>query len=726
MADMNIPAQLVDRQTKAPGTPKPFVFVPDQVWDGSDGAWSTFVISVGTPPQYFRVIPSINGQETWIPLPIDCQRGQAWCGNARGVEPFKNPSTATTLSLLDAGSTCSLNKSPMCETCVSIEGHCTTGPCAGQYCCGGDPGACNSAGCNGVSGICTKAYIGCPCLGDDYDVLTNKLHSPGAANPATAAGFQFNQSSTWAMIGNHTLQGNLQLPDNATGVFGTDMVAAGPNPGAALISTTGSTVVGIPAQPYYLGLLGLRPSNSSRFDDSSPSFLTILKAQNLIPSLSFGYTAGAAYSEYIRGLIFGEQITDRMTGSQGVLGSLILGGYDRSKFTKDTVNFGINQDDSLALKAKLQSISASNTLTGDVQLMSDDITVKIDSDLPYLYLPNAACKNFERAFGLRWDASKELYLVSDSNHAELRTSNPSISFSFGQSKTEVVDITLPYQAFDLQVTQPIAENGTNYFPLRCSSDPIKYILGRAFLQETYLLVDYELSNFALSQALFNNQSDIVSIDHTTVQQASVPDPESSQPSGLSHGAIAGIAIGASAAMVLFVSFLFCRLRGSLRGRQANRRTRRSKSGPFPFRGSKDLGLDSPTSSGDQHSNPIMTANTDESPFQRFEERLERLERANTVAEAPGRWVTELSEDTTVELPEHTTTELPEDSKLQRRTSRIDTPSNWTLSPPGQTSERPQQELVGSPTARELQDGLKPTHHVFELGTGKSRRTSGKR
>lgn len=159
-----------------------------------------------------------------------------------------------------------------------------------------------------------------------------------------------------------------------------------------------------------------------------------------------------------------------MIESQGVLGSLILGGYDRSKFAENFINFEIERDDSMALASRLQFITASDTLNGDVEIMSDNITAKIGSDLPYLYLLSTVCKSFERAFGLRWDALKGLYLVNDANHARLRTLNPTKSFSFGQSNSKVVNITLPYQAFDLQVTKPIADNGTNYFPLRCSSD----------------------------------------------------------------------------------------------------------------------------------------------------------------------------------------------------------------------------------------------------------------
>ena len=37
---------------------------PSQIWDGNDGAWSTFIIRIGTPAQYFRVLPSTNSEET--------------------------------------------------------------------------------------------------------------------------------------------------------------------------------------------------------------------------------------------------------------------------------------------------------------------------------------------------------------------------------------------------------------------------------------------------------------------------------------------------------------------------------------------------------------------------------------------------------------------------------------------------------------------------------------
>lgn len=288
-----------------PSPPQAFSFIPSQNWDGNDGAWSTFVIRIGTPSQYFRVLPSIASPITYVPLPLNCSSSVSNCGNARGVEPFKSPSTAvsTNVSILDAGFTCSANRGPSCQYCVSIDGKCTTGPCAGQYCCGANPGACNSAGCNGVSGFCTQAYIGCPCTGDDYDASSSPK-DPGAANPSAALGFWGAQSSTWNAVGNYTVQvdeglpASFRAPDD--GSFGMDVVGLGPTSAAGLSLDQKTVVSGAPIEPFFLGLLGLQPSNSSQFNKTAASTLTVLKSEGLIPSMSFGYTAGAIYSEQRR------------------------------------------------------------------------------------------------------------------------------------------------------------------------------------------------------------------------------------------------------------------------------------------------------------------------------------------------------------------------------------------------------------------------------------------
>ena len=120
-----------------------FSLAPTGNWDGNDGAWSTFMIRVGTPAQLFRVLPATNVLESWIPIPDQCSRGMGWCGNARGVEPyngitaspFSGSPNETATTTIDAGLSCTANRSPSCYDCVSINGQCTNGPCKGRYWC---------------------------------------------------------------------------------------------------------------------------------------------------------------------------------------------------------------------------------------------------------------------------------------------------------------------------------------------------------------------------------------------------------------------------------------------------------------------------------------------------------------------------------------------------------------------------------------------------------------
>ena len=267
---ISIETSLESRTPTNGNSSQAFSVPPSQVWDGNDGAWSTFVIRVGNPPQYFRVLPATNNDETWIPAPDDCNKGMGWCGNARGVEPFNagtsgpasGSPTGVALVSIDAGFSCTANKSPMCVNCVSIDGKCTDGPCPGRTCCGDPPGECNSGGCNGVSGICTGAYIGCPCPGPDYNAASSITASPSAANPITARGFLANASTSWHNEGTHTIGTKLPANETVEALYGLDTVGLGADASSGL-TLDSSIVAGLPAVPYYLGTLGLKPSNSS-------------------------------------------------------------------------------------------------------------------------------------------------------------------------------------------------------------------------------------------------------------------------------------------------------------------------------------------------------------------------------------------------------------------------------------------------------------------------------
>lgn len=178
-----------------------------------------------------------------------------------------------------------------------------------------------------------------------------------------------------------------------------------------------------------------------------------------------------------------------MTGLKGVFGSLTFGGYDSSRLVPNNVTFDRAPDVSRDLVVGLQSITSTAGNGSRHSLLPNPIWTFIDSTLPFIYLPLESCQAFENAFGLTYNDTARLYIVDDSLHQSLTTSNPNITFQLGNSLTggPTVDIVLPYASFDLLASPPrVVGNATKYFPLKRAANDTQYTLGRTFLQEAYV------------------------------------------------------------------------------------------------------------------------------------------------------------------------------------------------------------------------------------------------
>lgn len=260
-----------------------------------------------------------------------------------------------------------------------------------------------------------------------------------------------------------------------------------------------------------------------------------------------------------------------ITGLNKVLGSLVIGGYEQSRFTPSSLSFPFSSDDSRTLTVGVQSILGFDTLLGAASSftsISDGHLSFIDSTVPHIWLPRAVCDRFESAFGLTYDPTTDLYTVNDTAHSRLQQLKPTVTFKLGSTADNngnSINIVLPYAAFDLQSSWPIYANATNYFPIRRATNDSQYTLGRTFLQEAYLVVDYERKNFSVGQALFQDPSPaqhIVPITSPSV--TSSPDITPKKASTLSSGTITGIVIGVIAffALLLVSGFLIRRKRRS--------------------------------------------------------------------------------------------------------------------------------------------------------------------
>lgn len=165
---------------------------------GNDGAWSPFLVKVGTPPTPLQLLASTEIPETWVVVSLGCQGAALNCSDARG----------------------------------------------GVFDWDGSRTWSNKSGDNSIFKINTEI--------------------------------------------------NLQLNVNA--LYGFDTVQIG-SPRKSNATVDHQVVAGIAAPDLYLGSLGLhnRDVVFQADQQGQRSFISLLNLTKQIPSLSYGFTAGASY-----------------------------------------------------------------------------------------------------------------------------------------------------------------------------------------------------------------------------------------------------------------------------------------------------------------------------------------------------------------------------------------------------------------------------------------------
>ncbi len=380
---------------------------------------------------------------------------------------------------------------------------------------------------------------------------------PGNCGDLRGTLFLSNVSSTWTNIGLYglVLTEEVGLGYSGNANFGYDNLTLG-WPGDGLPALNRQVIEGFATKDFYIGSFGLSPHavNISTLNDPQPSFLGALAQQNRSPSTSWAYTAGAYYRQ------------------PTVFGSLTLGGYDTTRFVQNNVTFAFGPDTSRDLVVAIHSITSDAATS---PLLSNVIYAYIDSLVPHIWLPLEACKAFERAFGLAYNETAELYFVNDTLHDRLVSQNPNVTFKLVSSSStgeNTVDIVMHYGSFDLMADYPIVNNATRYFPLKQAQNDSQYTLGRAFLQDAYVIADYDRSNFSVSQAVFPNGSN-------TQQIVAIHRPGDMLPPThrrtLSTGDIVGIAISAVVSSSIIIAAI---IRSGLRKRTKERAQKLSSIG----------------------------------------------------------------------------------------------------------------------------------------------------
>lgn len=243
------------------------------------------------------------------------------------------------------------------------------------------------------------------------------------------------------------------------------------------------------------------------------------------------------------------------------LGSLVLGGYDKSRIKGAPAGFNMTNNSAMGsnLLVSVHSLTIQySDGNGPASAPGASFEAVIDSTLPYLFLPNATCDWLKDELGLGYDTSTNLYTINQTSLDSNRANIASFAISLGPNSHSTIEsdslisINLPYDALNADADWWWGFNGPQaIFPiLRAQSNTA--VLGRPFFQEAYVSADYERGVFNVSQTQSGSQASIVPLYNVSTQ-AQI---DSHHAKKLSPGAIAGAVTGPLAALVAIALFIW--------------------------------------------------------------------------------------------------------------------------------------------------------------------------
>lgn len=291
------------------------------------------------------------------------------------------------------------------------------------------------------------------------------------------------------------------------------------------------------------------------------------------------------------------------SASWNVSGSLVLGGYDRSRCLTDPItsssstlelsDIGLGVESGGSAFLNLTNGSAKGLLR---PTSSTGLSVMPNPGVPYLYLPQDTCDAITNHLPVTFNSDFGLYTwnTEDTAFGKIVNSPSYLSFTFTSSGDNET-IYIPFALLNLTLESPLVGSSTQYFP--CSpytpTDGQTYHLGRAFLQAAVLAQNWGTNTLWLAQA---PGPDTPSVQVTTISEtdtslaaminapswyetwssalkvlpsistsnstssSSTSTPNSSASSGISGGAIPGIVIGVLAALAIAAAIAFVLLR----------------------------------------------------------------------------------------------------------------------------------------------------------------------
>jgi hypothetical protein len=258
----------------------------------------------------------------------------------------------------------------------------------------------------------------------------------------------------------------------------------------------------------------------------------------------------------------------------------VLGGFDAGRI-KDgkakPLSMKMTNDTLRELSVGLQGITVSEGLQSTIstQVMKTPLNLPIEPLISRIWLPTSVCQGLEKALGLNWNSTAQLYFITDEQHASLLSRNVTITFTISDplSKAQTTEITFAYEDLALTATYPLTDHTGRYFPFQRAYRDEMIVLGRAFLQAAYMTADYDRNTLNISQANLDTNSEkriytivppVLSPPSNSTSNAPLLTPHASPStshSSIGPGGIAGIVSGVAVCIAaLVVSAFFYRRR----------------------------------------------------------------------------------------------------------------------------------------------------------------------
>lgn len=365
--------------------------------------------------------------------------------------------------------------------------------------------------------------------------------------------FSSSQSETWQALGAYELGYSSLSQATDNGYYGIETLSF-----SDAFSVPDQIIAVVNDTSHWIGQLGLGVQKT-RFQNNTdylPFLSSLVQNESMIPSHSYGYTAGAFYK------------------GKSVSGSLTLGGVDTSRFVANDLWFSLGEGYLPSIAVNSLEVFASNRpqywRANPLRLLSSDqaAVFTIDSNTPFLWFPENVCDHIARVFNLTWNESAQIYTFAEGSSPQtLQDLDLQFTFQLGNSvdSSQNLALNISYDAFNLQLSYPFpglfesyTREKVNYFPMRRTNNSNQYTIGRSFLQETYLTVDYERNVFALSQALFPDSSQPALLSAIARPKNSTwPGPQNGRSGAeISLGGKIGIAAGMLVVIVAAVMLIW--------------------------------------------------------------------------------------------------------------------------------------------------------------------------